>query len=49
MDLNRSALRGFTKPEYTENGIYTSNDLSENPFQMQVSKDDFEDLRWLLR
>ena len=49
MDLNRSALSGFTKTEYTENGIYTSNDLRENPFQMQVSKDDFEDLRWLLR
>jgi hypothetical protein len=48
MDLNRSALSGFTKTEYTDSGIYTPNDLRENPYQMQVNKDDFEDLRWLL-
>jgi hypothetical protein len=49
VDLNRSVLSGFTKTEYTQTGMYTSTDLKENPYQMQVNKDDFEDLRWLLR
>jgi hypothetical protein len=45
--MSRSALNGFQKSEY--NPVYTNDDLRVDPYQMQVNKDDFEDLRWLIR
>ena len=45
--LAQSALNGFVKTEYSP--VYTQKDLREDPYRMNVGKDDFEDLRWLIK
>jgi len=45
--LAYSALDSFTKTEYKP--VYTNRDLKQDPYTMPLNKDDFEDLRWLIR
>jgi hypothetical protein len=45
--LAQSALNGFVKTEYSP--VYTQKDLRQDPYKMNVGKDDFEDLRWLIK
>jgi hypothetical protein len=45
--LAQSALNGFVKTEYSP--VYTQRDLREDPYRMNTGKDEFEDLRWLIK
>jgi hypothetical protein len=45
--LAQSALNGFVKTEYSP--VYTQKDLREDPYRMNIGKDDFDDLRWLIK
>lgn len=47
--MSYSTLNGFTKTEYTPSAVFTPNDFRDDPYKMQVNKDEFDDLRWLIR